>query len=144
MTPQHQIVRVTHMFSASPESVFDAWLDPHLLAQWMFDPGLDVQAIREISLNATVGGHFNFRVLRGDEEVSYNGTFREIVRPSRLVFTWITARKRETLVTVTVEPSGDGTRLSLVHELGTVPAQSADVVEAQWKAEFTSLSTLLH
>jgi len=47
MTADPQVsARVTRHFTASPERVFDAWLDPHMLGTWMFGPcvTLDVRA----------------------------------------------------------------------------------------------------
>ncbi|MGH9720705.1 MAG: SRPBCC family protein [Bryobacteraceae bacterium] len=36
MTKQQVNVRVTRHFDASPERVFDAWLDPEMIGKWMF------------------------------------------------------------------------------------------------------------
>jgi len=47
------------------------------------------------------------------------GVYREIVPNQKLVFTWHwkTTPERESLVTVTLKPDGDGTMLTLLHEM---------------------------
>ena len=46
-TTQDITVCVTHRYNASPERVFDAWLDPKLIDGWMFGPSQrDEEVIR--------------------------------------------------------------------------------------------------
>jgi uncharacterized protein YndB with AHSA1/START domain len=46
------------------------------------------------------------------------GVYREIVPNQKLVFTWAwkTTPERESRVTVTFKPDGDGTMMTLLHE----------------------------
>ena len=46
------------------------------------------------------------------------GEYREVVPEQRLQFTWAwhTTRERESLVTITMIPDGQGTMLTLLHE----------------------------
>jgi uncharacterized protein YndB with AHSA1/START domain len=66
-----------------------------------------------------VGGRYRIvvRDLSGEEH-DVSGTFREVVSDRKLVFTWAwrTTPERESLVTVELEPDGDGTLLTLTHE----------------------------
>ena len=52
------------------------------------------------------------------EEHDVSGVYREVVPNQKLVFTWAwrTTPERESLVTVTFKPDGDGTLLTLLHE----------------------------
>src|SRR6266550_7394183 len=81
-------VVVTHSFSASPDCIFDAWLDPAMIGKWMFSPTLLEQEVVHISLDARFGGSFSFVVRRQDKEIDHIGKYLEIDRPRHLVFTW--------------------------------------------------------
>jgi uncharacterized protein YndB with AHSA1/START domain len=57
-------VVVTHRFAASPERVFDAWLDPALIGQWMFGPAVREEEVLRLATDPRVGGSFSFLVRR--------------------------------------------------------------------------------
>ena len=110
-------LRVERSFRASPTRVFHAWTDARELARWADpEPG---NATPEIDLR--VGGHYAIAMARADGAVHrVVGTYREIVKPRRLVYTWRWATIPSfpaTLVTVEFRPRADGgTDLVLVHE----------------------------
>ena len=102
-----------HCYPATRERVFDAWLDPALIGQWMFGPKLRDETVVCIEVVARVGGSFSFVVLRQGTEFDHVGEYLDVDRPSRLVFTW---GMRENLpetsrVTIEIAPQG----LSLIH-----------------------------
>jgi uncharacterized protein YndB with AHSA1/START domain len=103
---------------APPGKVFQAWTDPKKLVQW-FGPAETAQASVRAELDARPGGRFKVSFETGDgERHEVGGVFREVVRNSRLVFTWAwhSTPERESLVTVTLAEDGDGTLLTLHHE----------------------------
>jgi uncharacterized protein YndB with AHSA1/START domain len=65
------------------------------------------------------GGRFRivFRMIDGEER-DVSGAYREVVPGRKLTFTWNWAspREPESLVTIDLEPDGDGTLLTLTHE----------------------------
>ena len=85
-------VQVKRRFDASGERVFDAWLDPQMIGQWMFGPALRQETILRIAVDARVGGSFSFLVRREHQELDHVGQYLEIDRPRRLVFTRASAR----------------------------------------------------
>jgi uncharacterized protein YndB with AHSA1/START domain len=115
-------VRLTRRFTAAPERVFDAWLDPTLVRRWMVAPthrlGGAVDEIARIQLDSRVGGKFSFVVLRDGEEVDHAGEYLELLRPRHLVFTWNVPRYSAvtSMVKLDLAPSGSGTLLTLTHE----------------------------
>ena len=87
MTSQPTVqVRVTHRFHASPEQVFDAWLDAETAGKWLFATPSG-QMVR-VEIDARDGGSFVFVDRRNGEEIEHTGEYHEIARPQRLVFTF--------------------------------------------------------
>ncbi len=84
-TPQ---VKVVKHFNVPVEKVFDAWLDPYMIGRWMFGPELRNEEIIKLETNPETGGTFSFVVRRDGEELDHKGTYREVKRHERLVFTW--------------------------------------------------------
>src|SRR5690349_14724744 len=112
--------RVTRRFSASPERVFAAWLDPEQIARWMFGSAVRDEEVVQISLEARVGGAFSFVVRRQGVEIDHVGEYLAIDPPRRLVFTWgvrqeLPASSRVSIEIVPVEP--EGADLTLTHVL---------------------------
>ena|ERR1700741_4154328 len=100
---------------ASAEELFDAWLDPESLAVWM-QPG-DTKRTT-VSVDARVGGQFEIVMHHPNGPIPHRGSYREIDRPRRLVFTWNSpyAGEHGSLVTVEFRPAGDATEIVLTHE----------------------------
>ena len=66
-----------------------------------------------------VGGAFRIVMVGDESSIVASGTYREIDRPRRLVFTWSSpdTRLRDTIVTVTFQPSSNGTVVE-IHQVG--------------------------
>ncbi|AGA31134.1 SRPBCC family protein [Singulisphaera acidiphila] len=123
-------LQVTHRFDASPERVFDAWLDPEKASRWLFATATGRMVRAEI--DARVGGIFNFTDRREGEDVEHVGQYLEIERPRRLVFTFGVPKYSpvNTRVTVDILPLGSGCQLTLTHE-GVLP-EYVSRTEAGW------------
>lgn len=120
-------------YDAAPEAVFDAWTDADRLRQW-FLPG-DIKALPVVEVDARVGGRFRI-VMQGEEgEYDHTGEYRVVDRPAKLVFTWHSpaTQFRESVVTITFEPDGDGTALTLVHE-GLPDADTVEKHKDGWSS----------
>lgn len=139
-TPSPCVV-VTRNFEAPPARVFDAWLDSEMIGRFMFGPALREETILHIRLEARIGGAFSFKVRRGDQDIDHVGTYREIERPRRLVFTWGIAGESvdESLVTIEIAPRGTGCALTLTHELAPRWAGYAPRVEQGWSTMLAAL-----
>lgn len=144
MTDSPRVV-VTRSFTFSAERVFDAWLDPMMIGRFMFGPNLREETVLHLKLDAQVGGSFSFKVRRGDQDIDHVGTYREIGRPRRLVFTWGIAGESvdESVVTIDIVPRKDGCELMLTHELQPQWADYAPRVAQGWTAMLTALADVL-
>ncbi|MEX2527113.1 MAG: SRPBCC domain-containing protein [Gemmatimonadota bacterium] len=79
-------LKVVRMVKAAREQVFDAWTTPESLQAWCAPQGMDIP-LAEVDLR--VGGAFRIRMRDpGGSLHTATGTYREIDRPARLVFTW--------------------------------------------------------
>jgi len=106
----HVIVRVTRRFSASPERVFDAWLDAEKAGRWMFATASGEMVRAEI--DARVGGSFCFVDRRDGQDVKHTGEYLEIDRPRHLVFTFSVDSSDSARVMIDIVPVGTGCELN--------------------------------
>lgn len=85
-TPSDREVVITRVFAAPRQLVFDAWTKPEILKRWLGVRGGWSMVRCEVDLR--VGGAYRY-VWRGPngEEMAMAGTYREIVRPERIVST---------------------------------------------------------
>jgi uncharacterized protein YndB with AHSA1/START domain len=92
-----------------------------MMAQWFF-PGDGWTADAQVDLR--VGGRWEV-VMRDPANVLHRqfGEYREIVRASRLVFTWCCPDLGvvDSVVTIELKQAGDHTELALTHELPPDP-----------------------
>jgi uncharacterized protein YndB with AHSA1/START domain len=140
--------KVTHHFTASAERVFDAWLDPSMVRNWMSLPSplLGAMDVRRIEIDARVGGRFTFSDMREDGEAVHWGFYREIDRPRRLVFSWFTSKEEEeenrSVVTLTIEPADHGCVATIVHSMDAKWVSYVKQTENGWHSLLSQIDSL--
>lgn len=112
-------LRITRHFDFPMERVFDAWLDPEKARRFLF--ATPTGTMLRVEIDARVGGSFTI-VRRDGDEVEHVGSYLEIERPRRLVFTFSVPKysKEVTRVTIELKPQGNGCEVTLIHE-GVLP-----------------------
>lgn len=138
--------RVTRHIKAAPERVFDAWLDPEVLGQWMFGPNVRQEEVLHLNVNPKVGGSFSFLVQRGDAEIDHIGEYLEIDRPNRLVFTWGVRQDEGTefsRVEVEVTPVDGGSELKIAHEMAPEWTEFVEQAQGSWQLMAEALARVL-
>jgi uncharacterized protein YndB with AHSA1/START domain len=135
------VARVTHHFNASPERVFDAWLDPKTAGKWLFATPTG-QMVR-VEIDARVGGSFVIVDRRNGEDVEHTGEYLEIDRPRRLVFTFGVPKYSPlfTKVTIEIEAAASGCDLTLTNE--DVPVEYLSSNEKGWTGILVGLAESL-
>lgn len=142
-------VKITRVFDAPRDLVWQAWADPKMMAQW-FGPRGFSSSVPE--LDVRVGGALRI-VMHGPDGNDYpmKGEFLEVLPPERLVFTSIALDKDgnhllegETTVTFT-EQDGKTTLRLVSHAIGKVPMapQMLAGMEAGWTQSIDKLGELV-
>lgn len=134
-------VSVSRDLAFPPERVFDAWLDPAMVRHW-FAPGLG-EMVR-VDIEARVGGAFHLDQQRGDKVARHWGTYVEIERPQRLVFTWcVDGVDSEDLVTIDIEPAPGGCRVTVTHRMDARFADYGELTRQGWAMMLDGLAAAL-
>jgi len=142
-------ITITRIFDAPRTTVFKAWTDPKILAQWWGPKGFTNP---RCEIDVRVGGAIRIDMRAPDGAVyPMGGEFREIVAPERLVFSnnALDAAGNpiiEGLTTVTFAEESGKTKLTL-HTRGAAVAEIAvkylQGMEFGWTMSIDKLEALL-
>jgi len=134
---------VSQVINAPLEKVFDAWLNPEILSRFMLPmPGMPEP---KTEVDGRQGGRFVIYMEVGEEIIPHSGTYLEIDRPNRLVFSWESPFAVDDS-TVTLEFSAqdsDSTVLMLTHEK-FIDEESRNNHEAGWGCILRMLDEICH
>lgn len=144
-------LHLTRVFRATPERVFNAWTQPRLIRQWFGPAGFECY---EATGDPTPGGAYTVgmrgispaRPEAGIIDSRAEGTYRELVPFSLIVFTWRASwrpAEEETTVTIRLTPVAEGTLLDLTHS-GFLDREGANSHNSGWEGSLTKLEALLN
>jgi uncharacterized protein YndB with AHSA1/START domain len=134
--------RISHVFRAPREKVWEAWTRPEKLARW-FGPKGAVTTV--ISADVRPGGFVHCRMLHpGGATIWGKFVYREIIAPARLVYEHSFADEHANIIaspfggdwpkilltTVIFEEAGADTRVTLTWE----PFEATPAEEAEFRA----------
>ncbi len=108
-------VNISKIIEAPITKVFDAWLDPSILAKFILPmPGMENPQVKN---EAHVGGEFTITMQVGDSKIPHTGKYLEIDRPKKLSFTWESPESvDDSVVTLNLTELPDGkTNIELTH-----------------------------
>ena len=121
---------VRREIAAPAEDLFDAWLDAESFGAW-FRPATTLETRAET--DPRVGGTFRVVMVGDQHSTVCTGSYLEIDRPRRLVFTWSSpdTEHRDSTVTVTFHPSANSTEVEINH-VGLPDERSRDSHYGGW------------
>ncbi len=132
---------IERTINAPQKAVFNAWLDPAMLARFMM-PGPDM-SVPVAKTDAIVGGGFEIVMHAGGNDIPHHGTYKEISPHDRLVFTWFGPSPAEdSTVTLTFEAVEGGTHVILRHDR-FIDEQRRDDHKNGWTGILASLENAL-
>lgn len=136
-------ITVTHSFIATPEQVFDAWLDPAISGCFLF--ATRTGKMIRVEIEPTVGGQFTFVDRRPEMgDVLHTGVYLEIDRPRCLAFAFAIPQFSPYYSQVTVKIAqvpGGGSTVTLTQ--AQVPEEWADRSTEGWGMILSSLEVAL-
>ncbi len=136
-------VRVTQRFAASAERVYDAFLDPDKASRFLFatPTGQNVRC----EIDARVGGAFSIVDRRNGEDVAHTGTYVELDRPRRIVFTFLVEKysSDQSTVTIDIRPLPHGCELTLTHDIPAAFAAFEECTRSGWASILDVAAELL-
>jgi len=123
---------VRRLLPAPAEIVYETWLDPEAIAEFITPPP---GRSGRIDWNPQVGRPFSIEMVDFEETVRIDGSFLALDRPSRLQFTWRSSFGGgfDSLVTIDLEPRGDQeTLMTIEHQ--RLPARVRRSHQLGWTA----------
>jgi predicted enzyme related to lactoylglutathione lyase/uncharacterized protein YndB with AHSA1/START domain len=112
-------LRVTRLINAPRERIFATWTTPEDILKWF---GPETCQVISAKINLRPGGDYHYRVKsEGMGEVNLDGLFRQVDRPSKLVYTWnFSGHPKldfgESQVTVEFLDRKGATEIQIIHE----------------------------
>ena len=138
------ILTVSRDFDASPEAVFDAWLDPEKAGKFLFATP-DGEMLK-VEIDARVGGRALVVERRASGDAHHHLQYEVIDRPNRLVFLFRADPAEEgtwTRVSIDITQNGTGSTLTLTHEMDPQWAAYEDQTRKGWTTILDSLAKVI-
>jgi uncharacterized protein YndB with AHSA1/START domain len=135
------ILTVSRDFDASPEALFDAWLDPGLAGKFLFATP-DGEMLK-VEIDPRVGGRALIVDRRASGDARHHILYEVIDRPHRLVFLFRADPAEEgqwTRVSIEITARGDGSTLTLTHAMDPAWASYEEQTRKGWTMILDSLA----
>ena len=145
-TPTDREVRIERVFNAPRDRVWRAFTDPQLVAQW-WGRGNKLDIERMV---VERGGHWRYVEHTPEGAQGFEGRYREVTPPERLVrtFEWDGMPGYVAIETVTFEDLGDGrtrvTDTSLFHTTQERDGMLSSGMESGIRESYAALDRLLN
>lgn len=140
-TNQSKTIQVIQHLRLSPEKVFNSWINPEMISQWMFGPHIREEEIVHLQADPQVGGRFSFLVRRQGKEIDHFGEYLEVDPPRQLSFSWaVRDGSSQSQVTIHFVETTEGCDLILAHTLPSEWIEYAERTAESWAKMLTSLA----
>jgi uncharacterized protein YndB with AHSA1/START domain len=137
---------VTRVFDAPRERVWKEWTEPERFADWFGGTEWQVP-MATVSMDVKPGGLWRLTMFAdtGRREIHWNGEYREVVEPERLVFTICDEPGSDAyeLITVVLTDLGDGRTEMLFQQRGEMRPEHYKPAEEGWSTFFDRIAERL-
>ena len=138
-------IHITKVFDAPIEKVWDALTNPESLKQWKSPEGMTTP---DAQVDLHVDGKYAI-TMAGEHagptgKVTVRGIYKQIVEPTKLVFTWQwEGQDEKTKITIELKELSDTkTEMNFRHE-GFTDNESRNSHRSGWNSTFEKLETFL-
>ncbi|MEO9130437.1 MAG: SRPBCC domain-containing protein [Sphingomonas sp.] len=138
------ILKISRDFDATPEALFDAWLDPATAGKFLFATP-DGEMLK-VEIDARVGGNALVVERRASGDAHHHIQYEVIDRPHRLVFMFRADPAQEgawSRVSIDIVPKNAGSTLTLIHEMEPQWAAYEDQTRKGWTMILESLAKVI-
>jgi len=138
------ILKISRDFDATPETLFDAWLDPARAGKFLFATP-DGEMLK-VEIDPRVGGRALVVERRASGDAHHHLQYEVIDRPHRLVFLFRADPAEEgawTRVSIEIAAKGAGSTLTLTHEMDPQWAAYEDQTRKGWTMILDSLAKVI-
>lgn len=134
---------ISRTIPASREKVFNAWLSPKTLAQFMTTP-MGGTAQSKVTNDPVKGGRFSIVMMNEDKEIPHAGTYLAIDPHSHLSFTWESPYSLDdSVVTIDLTEVDAGTTELTLRHVKFRSEQARDGHREGWTAIVGQLANVL-
>jgi uncharacterized protein YndB with AHSA1/START domain len=140
-------ISITRVFDAPRERVWQEWTEPERFADWFGGTQSEVP-LSTVSMDVRPGGSWRLTMFAepGRREIQWEGEYREVAPPERLVFT-VTDQPGEVadeLVIVDLADLGDGrTEMHFQQRGGGLSAEDYERAAQGWSSFFDRIAERL-
>jgi len=138
------ILTVSRDFDASPERLFDAWLDPAIAGKFLFATP-DGEMLK-VEIDPRVGGRALIVERRASGDAHHHILYEAIDRPHRLVFLFRADPAEEgqwTRVSIEIAARQNGSTLTLTHAMDPAWASYEEQTRKGWTTILDSLARIM-
>ena len=135
------VLTVSRDFDATPEALFDAWLDPALAGKFLFATP-DGEMLK-VEIDPRVGGRALIVDRRASGDAHHHILYEAIDRPHRLVFLFRADPAEEgqwTRVSIEIAANAGGSTLTLTHAMDPAWASYEEQTRKGWTMILDSLA----
>ena len=146
------VVRIERSFEAPSARIFEMWTQPDAVKKW-FVHGARVHWSEYPAIDARPGGQYRWSVVTNDNDAeifAFRGTYREVERARKLVFSWewhtlpIDGVEGPGNTLVVIEFVQQGTATKVVLTQTALPSEAArDAHDKGWRRCFDGIASAL-
>jgi uncharacterized protein YndB with AHSA1/START domain len=139
-------IRIVRLFDAPRERVWSEWTEPERFADWYGGPECEIP-LSSVSMDVRPGGRWRLTMFAppGRRRIDWEGEYREVAPPERLVFTVTDQPGIDAfeLVTVVLTDLGDGRTEMLFEQRGSMSPEQYEHATEGWGTFFDHLDRRL-
>jgi uncharacterized protein YndB with AHSA1/START domain len=138
-------ITIIRVFDAPREHVWREWTEPECFADWFGGVESEVP-VSTVSMDVRPGGSWRLTMFAARGEIHWNGEYREVEEPERLVFTVSDQPGADVyeLVTVVLTDLGDGrTEMHFEQSGGNLSPEEYERAGQGWSSFFDRIAERL-